>query len=988
MKHRNTVPGLIFLLVVLIFTGGCGAKKEPAAQQTQYTSLSELEDKRIGVTTGSVQAIQAKERFPDADIFYYDSTTDMLAALRTGKIDAFAEGETLVRYIMPENPDLTYLEEYLSGTMQICAIFPKSEKGKALCDEFNDFLRQIKESGEYDELLETWFGPDEEKKTVPDLDTLKGKRGTLRVAADTTMLPFAFIKDGKPVGIDIDTVYRFCRDRDYSLELVPMAFPGILPAVSTGKCDMACSAIAYTKERAESVLFAEPNFEGGSVVAVLKASGAEGADTGGTEEGDFFNSVKNSFVRNFIREDRWKLILSGFRVTVALSVLAGIFGTVLGGCICFLRMRQNRLASGFAGLYIRLFRGIPIVVLLLVLNYLVFTGAKFPAFWVCVIGFSLDFAAYTSEIFRNGIEAVPAGQTRAARALGFGSLQGFWKVAYPQALIHILPVYSGQFISLVKLTSVSGYISVMDLTRASDIIRSRTYEAFFPLIFTAVIYFLLSALLIALLRGLEKRIAPGTRRTDEIEKLVKAWLSENRERPAREPAAPVSVSGRSTGLHSEQEIPACDGQDIDSVQKPAMPEGISEERPNPERNSEKNLEKDFEKAPEENSEKDSDKLIFRISHLRKSFGDVTPVRDISCEIREGDVISVIGPSGTGKSTFLNLLNQLEKPDGGEIYFKGINILQPGTDLNLLRRQVGMVFQAFFLFSHLTIVENIMLAQEELLGRTKEEAFRCSMEMLEKTGLADKALNYPNELSGGQQQRAAIARELAMDPEVILFDEPTSALDPTTIGEVLSVIRNLALNGMTMVIVTHEMNFARDVANRVFYVDEGIIYEEGTPDQIFDSPKKEKTRQFIRHLKTLRIQIAGRSFDYAGAVTQIEAFGHRHLIDHAVMRRMITITEELGVSILLDHYQEKTDAEIIFEYQEETGGMHMKTVFEGADFDPLRQGDPVCTALIRNAAQEITYTCAEGKGIVKGRLSRPLPSDMLDSMHNQGKGYRR
>ena len=154
MKHRNTVPGLIFLLVILVFTGGCGAKKEHAAQYSQYTALSELEDKRIGVTTGSVQAIQVRERFPDADIFYYDSGTDMLAALRTGKIDAYADGEILVRYIMPENPDLTYLKEYISGTMQICAIFPKSEKGKALCDEFNSFLRQIKESGEYDEIKE------------------------------------------------------------------------------------------------------------------------------------------------------------------------------------------------------------------------------------------------------------------------------------------------------------------------------------------------------------------------------------------------------------------------------------------------------------------------------------------------------------------------------------------------------------------------------------------------------------------------------------------------------------------------------------------------------------------------------------------------------------------------------------------------------------------------------------------------------------------
>ena len=519
MKHRNIACGMIVLLVILIFTGGCGTKKETESQH-QYTTLSELEDKRIGVATGSVQAIQTRERFPDADLFYYDTSTDMLTALRTGKIDAFAEADALVRYMMGENPDLICLEEYLKGGMQACAIFPKSEKGRALCDEFNVFLHQIKESGEYDEIKETWFGSDEEKKTAPDLGTLKGTRGTLRMAADTTMIPFVFIKDGKTVGIDMDTAYRFCKERDYGLEIVPMAFSGILPAVSTGKCDMACGGIAYTEERAESVCFAEPSYEGGSVIAVLKSSGADGGGTGKAEGEGFFDSVKNSFIRNFIRENRWKLIVSGFRVTIALSILAGIFGTVLGGCICFLRMQQNRLASGFAGLYIRLFRGIPIVVLLLVLNYLVFTGADFPAFWVCVIGFSLDFAAYTSEIFRKGIEAVPAGQSRAARALGFGRMQGFWKVVYPQALIHILPVYSGQFISLVKLTSVSGYISVMDLTRASDIIRSRTYEAFFPLIFTAVIYFLLSALLIALLRRLEKRICPESRRTDEIEKLL------------------------------------------------------------------------------------------------------------------------------------------------------------------------------------------------------------------------------------------------------------------------------------------------------------------------------------------------------------------------------------------------------------------------------------------------------------------------------------
>ena len=214
-------------------------------------------------------------------------------------------------------------------------------------------------------------------------------------------------------------------------------------------------------------------------------------------------------------------MLSGMGVTLSLSVLSGLSGTLLAALICWLNTRRSELARAFAELYIRTFRGVPIVVLLLVLNYLVFKGTNFTAFWVCVVGFSLDFAAYASEILRSGIGAVPEGQTRAARALGFGALHCFWKVVFPQALSHILPAYIGQFISTVKLTSVAGYISVMDLTRVSDIIRSRTYDAFGPLVVTTLIYCLLCASLTALLRALERRIAPGGRRTERLKAMLK-----------------------------------------------------------------------------------------------------------------------------------------------------------------------------------------------------------------------------------------------------------------------------------------------------------------------------------------------------------------------------------------------------------------------------------------------------------------------------------
>ncbi|MBR4981733.1 MAG: amino acid ABC transporter ATP-binding protein [Lachnospiraceae bacterium] len=237
-------------------------------------------------------------------------------------------------------------------------------------------------------------------------------------------------------------------------------------------------------------------------------------------------------------------------------------------------------------------------------------------------------------------------------------------------------------------------------------------------------------------------------------------------------------------------------------------------------------------------------VLFEIKDLCKSFGDNLVLDHISTEIRKGEVVVIIGPSGSGKSTFLRSLNLLEEPTGGSITFEGLNITDPKCNINKYRQKIGMVFQHFNLFPHKTILENMTLAPMKLLKKTKEEAESQAMELLKRVGLEEKANAYPSQLSGGQKQRIAIVRSLCMNPDVILFDEPTSALDPEMVGEVLNVMRDLAKQGMTMAVVTHEMGFAKEVGTRVMFIDEGQIKEENTPEEFFKNPKNPRLQEFL------------------------------------------------------------------------------------------------------------------------------------------------
>lgn len=239
--------------------------------------------------------------------------------------------------------------------------------------------------------------------------------------------------------------------------------------------------------------------------------------------------------------------------------------------------------------------------------------------------------------------------------------------------------------------------------------------------------------------------------------------------------------------------------------------------------------------------------IVQIKGLRKSYDDLEVLRGIDIDVHRGEVVVVLGPSGSGKSTMLRCVNLLEKPTGGQIIFEGADITAKGVDINSVRAKLGMVFQQFNLFPHLSVKKNVMIAQEKVLKRSKEEAEKIAIQELEKVGLGDRVDFMPSQLSGGQQQRVAIARALAMNPHVMLFDEATSALDPELVRDVLAVMRDLAQGGMTMIVVTHEMKFARDVADRVIFMDGGVIVEQGTPAEVFDHPKSDRTREFLGHI---------------------------------------------------------------------------------------------------------------------------------------------
>lgn len=466
---------------------------------SKATTMDAIAKKKVGVLQGSVDDAFMASHYPGSHVLQYRSIPDLILALKSGKVDAGFITSQAFFALQKEDQSLQILVDKVFGE-PIGMGF--NRENVELRKQFNAFLKVIKANGVYDGWVKRWFYDGSTEMPVIDNKKNNGKL-TVGNVSDKG-LPYTIIKNGRLIGADNELVERFGAYLGKEIVYVDMDFGNLIAAAATKKIDMIASTLMITSERKKQVAFSDPYYE--INVCVF------GAKNGNKSAPSLFQRFCQSFYSNIILENRYRLILDGLKVTAIISVLSIFCGTMLGGLICFMRMSRRKALAISAKAYISLLRGLPLLVLLMLIFYVVFAKVNIDPVLVAVIAFAMNFAAYVSEMFRTAIESVDKAQTEAGIAGGFTKTQTFIYIVLPQALRKTLPVYKGELISLVKTTSIVGYIAVQDLTKASDIIRSRTFDAFFPLIMTAVLYFGISALLLAGLNFVERRTDPKRRR--------------------------------------------------------------------------------------------------------------------------------------------------------------------------------------------------------------------------------------------------------------------------------------------------------------------------------------------------------------------------------------------------------------------------------------------------------------------------------------------
>jgi polar amino acid transport system substrate-binding protein len=501
MSGKNFWNKAILLAVVsaifsLLAACGLAPAGTPAPASSQgTTTMDEVAKGKIGVLLGTVYDTYLQKNYPTTQVLQYKNYPDLILAVQSEKVDSGFINCQAFKELQKENPFLvTLVDDVFSNPVGVGF----NQGNDALREEFNRFLQKIKSDGVYDDWYQRWFK--DSNYEMPAIENA-GTNGKIIVGMVSDKgYPFTVVKENQLVGSDIELAERFGAYLQKEVVFSDMEFAGLIAAVSTNKVDMIISTMMITEERKKQVDFSDPYFELSACVM-----GARKEQAGAQDAPSFFKSVSDSFYNNIIVENRYLLILDGIKTTGVISILAILLGTLLGALICFMRMSRQALVQGVAKVYISIVRGIPVLVLLMLIFYVVFAKVNVNPVLAAVLAFGVNFAAYVSEMFRTSIESIDKGQTEAGIAGGFTKAQTFTYIVMPQAIRRVLPVYKGELISLVKMTSIVGYIAVQDLTKASDIIRSRTFDAFFPLIMTAVLYFGISWLLLLSLDAVERK---------------------------------------------------------------------------------------------------------------------------------------------------------------------------------------------------------------------------------------------------------------------------------------------------------------------------------------------------------------------------------------------------------------------------------------------------------------------------------------------------
>lgn len=500
-KHIQRIIVLTFAILLIISIAVLAAPNG-------ITSLDDLSGKRIGLITGKTFFSLIDDVIERPHKKLYNSYTDMIAALKSGNLDAFMCDEPTARAICRADDGVKLLCNTSIETEYVFA-FADTPDGNALCAEFNEFLARIKINGTLNDIAEIWFGDDESRKNVY-FKKFDGRR-TLNFASNAETPPFIYDKGDNLAGYEGDIFNRFCIEHRYNYNYSTMPFSSILQSFQTGQTDIAADVITVTAERATKLLFSKPDFHGNISVVVRNENAKKAPVT--------ISGISQGFKNNFAVEQRWKLIVSGILTTLLIATLSAVFGTLFGFMLLMLLRCRSRLLNRITSVFIKIIQGVPILIILMIMFYIVFVHTPIPPVGVAVVAFSISFGATVASVINTCINAVHPGQTEAATAMGYTPAKTLFKILMPQAAQHFVPILKASFVSLVKTTSIVGYIAINDLTKVSDMIRSRTYEAFFPLLLTAAIYFVISWLLTLILSSIEIKFDPK-RRTNILKGVV------------------------------------------------------------------------------------------------------------------------------------------------------------------------------------------------------------------------------------------------------------------------------------------------------------------------------------------------------------------------------------------------------------------------------------------------------------------------------------